>query len=193
MRKRQSFSAQICTLPTPPTEIKMHVRKELPLCMGDGGEVRWGSEIMCDVSLTSHHSNKQDNICAMCVSFLSCKKETERKWKGSLSLSFIKPSCACCNFAYSIILQLIQFLDNPLSHQIQNTVKLTFSLQSHTTTSTALLTQVSILLRSFLLAKTFYSYKLFFIFFWSNHFFFLVNLKKSHLGRFFMGILQTFR
>ena len=39
-------------------------------------------------------------MCAMCVSFLSCKKkkkkkETERKWKGSLSLSFIKPSCAC--------------------------------------------------------------------------------------------------
>ena len=31
----------------------MHVRKELPLCMGDvGGGVRWGSEIMCVVSLT---------------------------------------------------------------------------------------------------------------------------------------------
>ena len=87
----------------------------------------------------------------MCVSFLSYKKkkkknekETERKWKGSLSLSFIKPSCACCYSAYSLILQLIQFLDNPLSHQIQNTVKLTFSLHSHTTTTTSLLTQVSI-------------------------------------------------
>ena len=45
--KRQSFSAQICPLPTPLTQIKMHVRKEIPLCMGDGGEVRWGSEIMC--------------------------------------------------------------------------------------------------------------------------------------------------
>ena len=38
--KRQSFSAQICPLPTPLTQIKMHVRKEVPLCMGDGGEVR---------------------------------------------------------------------------------------------------------------------------------------------------------
>ena len=65
------------------------------------------------------------------------------KWKGSLSLSFIKPSCACFYSAYSLILQLIQFLDNPFSHQIQNTVKLTF-LQSRTTTTTALLTQVSI-------------------------------------------------
>ena len=72
------------------------------------------------------------------------RKETERKWKGSLSLSFINPSCACCYSAYSLILQLIQFLDNSLSHQIQNTVKLTFSIQSHTTTATALLTQVSI-------------------------------------------------
>ena len=75
---------------------------------------------------------------------LAKEKETVRKWKGSLSLSFIKPSYACCYSAYSLILQLIQFLDNPLSHQIQNTVKLTFSLQSHTTTTTALLTQVSI-------------------------------------------------
>ena len=75
---------------------------------------------------------------------LAKKKETERKRKGSFSLSFIKPSCACCYPAYSLILQLIQFLDNPLSHQIQNTVKLTFSLQSPTTTTTALLTQVSI-------------------------------------------------
>ena len=31
-----------------------------------------------------------------------------------------------------------------LFHQVQNTVKLTFYLQSHTTTTTALLTQVSI-------------------------------------------------
>ena len=74
------------------------------------------------------------------------KKETERKWKGLLSLSFIKSSCACRYAAYSLILQLIQFLDNldnPLSHQIQSTVKLTF-VQSHTTATTALLTQVSI-------------------------------------------------
>ena len=81
-------------------------------------------------------------VCLFCLA--KKKKETERKWKGSLSLSFIKPSCACCYSAYSLILQLMQFLDNPLSHQIQNTVKLTFSLQSHTTTTTALLTQVSI-------------------------------------------------
>ena len=68
-------------------------------------------------------------MCAMCVSFFVLqkkKKETERKWKGSLSLSFIKPSCACCYSAYGLILQLIQFLDNSLSHHIQNIVKLHF-------------------------------------------------------------------
>ena len=37
------------------------------------------------------------------------KKKTERKWKGFLSLSFIKPSCECCYSAYSLILQVIQF------------------------------------------------------------------------------------
>ena len=83
-------------------------------------------------------------ICVQCIFSVLQKKETERKMKGSLSLNFIKPSFACCYSAYSLILQLIQFLDNPLSHQIQNTVKLTFSLQSHTTTATAFLTQVSI-------------------------------------------------
>ena len=87
-------------------------------------------------------------MCVMCVSFLSCKKKkkkkTEKKFKVSLSPSFFKPSCACCYSAYSLILQLIQFLDNLLSHQIQNTVKLTFSLKSHTTTTTVILTQVSI-------------------------------------------------
>ena len=46
--------------------------------------------------------------------------------------------------AYSLILQLLQFLNNPPFHQIQNTVKLMFCLQSHTATTTALLTQVSI-------------------------------------------------
>ena len=43
-------------------------------------------------------------------------------------------------------------LDNLLSHQIQNTVKLTLSLQSHTTTTTALLTPGHL----FLLVKTFF-------------------------------------
>ena len=75
--------------------------------------------------------------------FCLAKKETERKWKGSLSLSFIKPSCDCCYSAYSLILQLIQFLDNPFPIKC-NTVKLTFSIQSHTTTTTASLTEVSI-------------------------------------------------
>ena len=118
------------------------------LCVsGMGGEVRWGSEIMCVcvVSLTSPIQTKM-RICVHCV-YLFClakEKETERKWKVSLSLSFIKPSCACCYSGYNLILQLLQFLDNPLSHQIQNTVKLAFSLQSHTTTTTALVTQVSI-------------------------------------------------
>ena len=123
-----------------------------------GGSEKWGS--VCVVSLTSRHSNKEENMCAMCVSFLSCtkKKETERKWKGSLSRSFITPSCACCYSAYSLILQLIQFLDNTLSHQIQNTVKLTFSLQSHTTTTTALLTQVSIRAVRFCQQKPFSSF-----------------------------------
>ena len=46
--------------------------------------------------------------------------------------------------AYSLILQLLQLLNNQLFHQIQNTVKLTFCLQSDTATTTALLTQVSI-------------------------------------------------
>ena len=77
--------------------------------------------------------------------YVSCqKKKKETETKTSISLSLIKSSCVCCYSAYSLILQLIQFLDNLLSHQIQNTVKLTFSLQSHTTTTTALLTQVSI-------------------------------------------------
>ena len=112
-----------------------------------GEEVRWGSEIMCEcvVSLTSPHSKTGEYVCNVCIfSVLQKKKETERKWKGSLSLSCIKPNSACCYSAYSLILQLIQFLDNPLSHQIQNTVKLTLSLQSHTTPTTALLTRVSI-------------------------------------------------
>ena len=68
--KRQSFSAQICPLPTPPTQIKMYVRKEFPLCMGDGGEVRWGSEIMC-VCCKSHFSppppiQTKRSICVQC-------------------------------------------------------------------------------------------------------------------------------
>ena len=54
-------------------------------------------------------------MCNVCIfSVLQKKKkkrkETERKWKGSLSLSFIKPSCACCYSVYSLILQLMQFL-----------------------------------------------------------------------------------
>ena len=44
-----------------------------------------------------------------------------------------------CPFTGTLLL-----LDNPFFHHIQNKVKLTFSLQSHTTTTTALLTQVSI-------------------------------------------------
>ena len=44
-----------------------------------------------------------------------------------------------CPFTGTLLL-----LANPLFQQTQNTVKLTFSLQSHTTTTTALLTQVSI-------------------------------------------------
>ena len=72
-------------------------------------------------------------MCNVCIFSVLEKKEMESKWKGSLLLSFIKPSCGRCYSAYS--LQLIQFLDNSLSHQIQNTVKLTFSLQSHTTTT----------------------------------------------------------
>ena len=39
---------------------------------------------------------------------------------------------------------IFRYLDNPLSHQIQNTVKLTLYLQFHTTTTTDLITQVSI-------------------------------------------------
>ena len=127
----------------------MHLRKELPLCMGDGGGVRWGSEIMC-VCCKSHFPpfrQRGEYVCNVCIFSVlqkkKKKKDTERKWKLSLSLSFIKSSCACCYSAYSLILQLIQFLDNLISHQIKNTVKLSF-LQSHTTITTALLTQFSI-------------------------------------------------
>ena len=67
---------------------------------------------------------------------------------GALSLWWVQFAsvfrCARSSSTYSLTLQLIQFLNNPLSYQIQNTVKLTFSLQSHSTTTTALLTQVSI-------------------------------------------------
>ena len=51
----------------------------------------------------------------------------------------------------------MQFLDNPLFHWIQNIVKLTVSLQSHTTTTTALLTQVSIRATRFCYQKPFSS------------------------------------
>ena len=67
------------------------------------------------------------------------------------------------HFAYSLVLQLLQFLNNPLFHQIQNTVKLTFCLQSHTATTTALLTQVSIRAAHFCQQKPFSSYMYFFI------------------------------
>ena len=46
-----------------------------------------------------------------------------------------------------------------LFHQIQNTVKLTFSLNSHTTTTTALLTQVSIQAARFCWQKPFSSFR----------------------------------
>ena len=129
---------------------------------GEWGEVRWGSVIMC-VCWKSHfppHSNKEENMCAMCVSFLSCKKKkkTERKWKGSLSLSFIKPSCACCYSAYSLILQLIQFLDNPLSNPFSDTkhskayLLLTVSYHNYYSFINSSLH----LGRSFLLAKSFF-------------------------------------
>ena len=54
-----------------------------------------------------------------------------------------------------LILQLLQLLNNPLFHKIQNS-KLTLCLHSRTTTTTALITQVSIRAASFLLAKTFF-------------------------------------
>ena len=57
--------------------------------------------------------------------------------------------------AYSLILQLLQFLNNPLFYQIQNTVKLTFCLQSHTATTAALLAQVSIRAARFCQQKLF--------------------------------------
>ena len=59
--------------------------------------------------------------------------------------------------AYSLILQLLQFLNNPLFHQIKNRVKLMFCLQSHTATTTALFTQVSIWAARFCQQKPFSS------------------------------------
>ena len=51
--------------PTPLSQIKMHVRKEFPLCLRDGGEVRWGSEIM-SVFSKSHFppfEQRGENLC----------------------------------------------------------------------------------------------------------------------------------
>ena len=78
-----------------------------------------------EVSLPPSPPFKQrgEYVCNVCIFSVlqKKKKKTEKKWKGSLSLSFIKPSCACCYSAYSLILQLIQFLDNPLSNPFSDT------------------------------------------------------------------------
>ena len=68
---------------------------------------------------------------------------------------------------YSLILQLLQFLNNQLFHQIQNTVKLTFCLQLHAATTTAfkLLTQVSTRAARFCQQKPFSSYIISYILF----------------------------
>ena len=102
--------------------------------MGDGGEVRWGSESMRVVSLPPHSKRR---ICVQCEHLFCLAKKTPKKQKTPKKMerfTLTELYQACCYTAYSLILQLIQFLDNPLSHQIQNTVKLTFSLHSHTTT-----------------------------------------------------------
>ena len=81
---RQSFSAQICPLPTPPTPIKMHVRKELPLCMGGGGEVRWGSETIC-VCCKSHFppfKQRGEYVCNVCI--FSVLQEKKLKENGKV-------------------------------------------------------------------------------------------------------------
>ena len=53
------------------------------------GEVRWGSEIMC-VCCKSHFppfKERGEYVCNVCmiVCLAKKKKETERKWKGSLT------------------------------------------------------------------------------------------------------------
>ena len=82
--------------------------------------------------------------------------------------------------AYSLILQLLQFLKNPLFHQIQNTVKLTFCLQSHTATTTALLMQVSIQAACFCQQKPFSSLHTDDVF-WSTGTFVNFVTKNEHL------------
>ena len=79
VRKRQSFFAQICPLPTPLTQIKMHVRKELPLCMGDGGEVRWGSAIICVCCKSNFLPFKQRGEYVCNVSIFSVLQKKEKK------------------------------------------------------------------------------------------------------------------
>ena len=77
VRKRQSFSTQIC--PPPITQIKMHARKELPLCMGDG-EKRDGEVRLCVcVSLTSPpFKQRGEYVCNVCIfSVLQKKKKKE--------------------------------------------------------------------------------------------------------------------
>ena len=58
------------------------------------GEIRLG---VCVASLTSPHSNRGEyvrNVYLFCLTKKKKKKEIERKGRGSLSLSFIKPSLA---------------------------------------------------------------------------------------------------
>ena len=55
----------------------MHVRKELPLCMGDG-EVRL---CLCLLSHFPPFKQRGEYVCNVCIFSVLQKKETERKLK----------------------------------------------------------------------------------------------------------------
>ena len=77
-----------------------------------------------------------------CVYLFCLAKKKQKNRKKLKENGKVHSNWALSSLA--VLAVVLQFLDNLLSHQIQNTVKLTFSLLSHTTTTTALLTQVSI-------------------------------------------------
>ena len=84
VRKRQSISAQIFPLPTPLSQIKMHVRKELPMCMGDGGsEMGKGDYVfLCCKSHFPLFKQRGEYVCNVCIfSVLQKKKKLKENGK----------------------------------------------------------------------------------------------------------------
>ena len=80
-------------------------------------------DYVCGCLTSPPFKQSGEYVCNVCIFSVLQKKKKKKKLKknvkSSISLRFIKNTCACCYCAYSLILQLIQFLDNPLSHRIQ--------------------------------------------------------------------------